>query len=101
MPLHVFKEATNIQSLVAVAARQRGFTLDQFVRHIHDTLPKINEWLPELNDLKFIDDIDPDTSKPRCESSASPKRAMRKRKVCSEQTSTIASGYLGDDFNCR
>lgn len=62
LPLHVLKEQTNIRSLVGVSAHQKGYTLDDFVEYIYKILPKIDKWLPELHDLKFLNDADLDKS---------------------------------------
>lgn len=91
LPLHVFKDATNIKSLIDFSVQQSDCTVDAYVEQIHNSLPKIKKWSLELDYLKFADDSDPDTSEVERKSSAIPKRGIRKRKVISERTNTIPS----------
>lgn len=79
-------EQTNICSLVRKTAHQQGYMLKDYVEYVHGILPKIGKWLPELQDLKFLDDTeldqnDVELSLIRSSDTSPTTRVLRKRKV--------------------
>lgn len=84
LPKHVMEEATNMRSLLN----------DHDFDSVYDNLPKISEWSCILDDLKFVEEPNTDTS----ESDVSTERlqvdaltncspnSQRKRKVLNEHT---------------
>lgn len=86
LPLNVLMEQTNICSLVRKTAHQQSYMLKDYVEYVHGILPKIGKWLPELQDLKFLDDAeldqnDVELSLIRSSDTSPTTRVLRKRKV--------------------
>lgn len=90
MPKNVLRHATNFEQLVHAAAAERGAAQPgNFVDDIFNTLPRIDNWIPALSNLKFDQK---ENAQPRDESDIGPEpksnvnasgtpRGQQKRKV--------------------
>lgn len=88
LPLHIFQKATNVCSLIKAVVQYSPYTVDELVTSIHENMPKIDDWLPELIDLQFVDstesndaDEESHTSKKASIIPNPNTRELRKRKV--------------------